>query len=163
MADTDTRKISLNLDTETERKINELIAYAAERNQRSDMTSTIRSAINILHEQLVESTATYWPMYQDVYVETGEPDHERGDIEVYAPEGDFTAWLKRAESFEEALAAPRRFVVVGHPLKYPFAKYDYEEIWTEAEKSRFAHIIGDLEPRLYTEATIVYTPKMALV
>lgn len=156
------KKTTLNITDDMEQKVDALIARAAERGGRFGMADIVRQAVAMMHEQLVESTADYAPIYTQVYIHAGA-DEMSIPVIMRTEEGPVSDRIKAAKTLEEALAAPVMYVEVKHPLRYPFARYDFEEDMSEVAKSRFAHVLLRKEPRLFAQAAIIFTPKMALL
>lgn len=156
------KKTTINITDDMEQQVNALIARAAERGGRLGMADIVRQAVALMHEQLIESAADYAPIYTQVFIHA-RPDEMSVPVVMPTEEGLITDRLKRAETLEEALAAPVMYVEAKHPIRYPFAQYDYVEDMSEVAKSRFAHILLRKEPRLFAQATIVFTPKAALI
>ena len=100
--------------------------------------------------------------YTEIFIHA-KANEMRIPVVMHTEDGNVKDYLKRAETLEEALAAPMMYVEVKHPLRYPFASYDYAEDMSEVAKSRFAHVLLRKEPRLFTQAAVIFTPKMALL
>ena len=156
------KKTTINITQDMEQQVDALIARAAERGGRFGMADIVRQAVAMMHEQLVESGADYAPLYTQVYIHA-----KKGEMSIpvfmHTEEGPVADRLKAAATLEEALAAPMMYVEVKHPLRYPLARYDYEEDMSEVAKSRFAHILLRKEPRRFAQAAVIFTPKMALI
>ena len=92
-------------------------------------------------------------------------DEENGTIPVrYIDAPEVKTKLRKAqqEDIADYLGGrrPTIYVEVGEEdLRYPYACYDFEEIVREEEEDNFD---GPTEPRLFAQATVVFTPKMAL-
>lgn len=154
------KKTTINITQDMEQQVDALIARAAERGGRFGMADIVRQAVAMMHEQLVESSADYAPTYTEIFIHA-KANEMRIPVVMHTEDGDVKDYLKRAETLEEALAAPVMYVEVKHPLRYPFASYDYAEDMSEVAKSRFAHVLLRKEPRLFTQAAVIFTPKMA--
>ncbi len=156
------KKTTINITQDMERQVDALIARAAERGGRFGMADIVRQAVATMYEQLIESDTYYTPAYTEVFIHA-KSDKMRIPVVMHTEDGDVKDYLKRAETLAEAQAAPMMYVEVKHPLRYPYARYDYEEDMSEVAKSRFAHVLLRKKPRFFTQATIIFTPKMALL
>ncbi len=157
------KKTTINITEDMERQVDALIARAVGRGARLGMADIVRQAVAMMHEQLVESGADYAPTYTEVFIHAKANEMRIPVVRRTEDGAAVKDYLKRAETLEEALAATEMYVEVKHPLRYPLARYDYQEDMSEVAKSRFAHVLLRKEPRRFARAAVIFTPKMALI
>lgn len=108
------------------------------------------------------------PTYTRLYIEDKSAPAEKSIPVQCEHENGFSETVLREADRDEVLHA----VLTGHPiyvavpedaLVYPHAKYDFVEVDTH-ENDDFLDMLGhSFEPRYFQEATLVATPKMALI
>ena len=159
------RKTTINVSSELDRKIDELIKLTDGRN----FTRIIEAAVyNYL--RMVKSSGAYAPTYtlDNIYVEC--EDGEDGlDVFQDVEGGPFFYQLRKAKNLDELMKRPFFVEVTSDDLEFPRAIYDYEEV-KPSQDNEFWNIVGlvgvtpeNWQPKFFQRAGLVATPQLGLI
>lgn len=154
------RRTTINISQDLEQQINDLSKVI----DTKDMIRVIEAAVDDFHRQHVRGKAVYLPAYTEVYV-PAESEDERGAFrvrEILYGIGSIS-YLKKAESFKDALEAGVFFVPLHHAQEYPYASADYEDIPPDNWQEIKPIWMPDKWPTTrYASAAMVATPQATL-